>query len=104
MKWPNKGARMSKIQSLFLLLATFSLSSCTLFPSLQAPNEPEVSSSVRETSNPVEPQITSIETNEPQVPSSVQETSNPEISSELASSSSAQVESIVITVDPTAAT
>ncbi|MDY2913584.1 MAG: Ig-like domain-containing protein [Candidatus Enteromonas sp.] len=95
---------MSKIQSLFLLLATFSLSGCSLFPAIQAPNEPEVSSSVHETSNPVEPQITSIETNEPQVPSSVHETSNPGIPSDSESSSSEQVESIVITVDQTAVT
>ncbi|MDY2913585.1 MAG: Ig-like domain-containing protein [Candidatus Enteromonas sp.] len=46
---------MSKIRSLFLLLATFSLSGCALFPTLQIPSEPEVSSSVHETSNPAEP-------------------------------------------------
>ncbi|MDY6094093.1 MAG: Ig-like domain-containing protein, partial [Candidatus Enteromonas sp.] len=46
---------MSKIRSLFLLLATFSLSGCALFPTLQIPSEPEISSSVHETSNPAEP-------------------------------------------------
>ena len=68
---------MSKIQSLFLLLATFSLSGCSLFPSFQAPNEPEVSSSLHETSNPIQ-------------------------SEEMGTPSSEAVEAVTITVDKTA--